>query len=252
MSEAVNAFMSSYLKKMRRPEFSQNFSPDEAFGANLVHGSESINPDAIRDRTNAQYGSMKSPITSSGTSVPGLGQVQGLPSPSQGVSQSSPTMNVASLVAPNAISPWLTEKLKDLMKGKPSDIVAGTMSLPAETPGETMMSALKAPTFGTESGLGGYSGVGQEFTKDIPMPSEILNPEVGGSIIEGFNPSSMGAGVATATAPMLTKMLTGSKTAGDVVGAGANVGMAAAQGGLNPLSDLAAVYSLYNLIKGIV
>src|SRR4030067_1028944 len=182
MSEATNIFMNSYLKKMRRPEMGGGFSPDDAFGANLVHGSESLNPNAIRDKTNAQYGNLKSPIQQgSSGNIPGVGSAQNIPF--MGGSQNTPfmenmqrsvstPMELAKTTAPNVLSPWLAEKLKDLVRAKPSDMLAGTMSLPAETPTETMMSALREPSFGVDSNLGGYSRIGEDLVKAVPIPSQ--------------------------------------------------------------------------------
>src|SRR4030042_6444527 len=126
MSEAMSIFMNSYLKKkMRRPEMGEGFSPDQAFGANMVHGSESLNPSAIRDTTNAQFGSMKSPLQQGqAVNIPGTGSVQNMPI--LGGNQNTPfasmmnknTTDMAGTVTPNVVAPWLTEKLKGLLGEK--------------------------------------------------------------------------------------------------------------------------------------
>ena len=57
MSQAYNTFMDSYFKRLKRPELF-NYSPDQSFGANMVHGSEEENPWANRNQDNAKYGNM--------------------------------------------------------------------------------------------------------------------------------------------------------------------------------------------------
>lgn len=243
MSEATNIFMNSYLKKMRRPELSGGYSPDEAFGANLAHGSESINPNALRDKTNAQYGGMKSSLQQGPAAL--MQNVMGGGNTTN--STPSPMMQTAGLVAPKFLSDWATEKLRSYLN-KPTEAFAETMR---QTPTDPM-SLFEAPKYDVAEGMGGYQKVGENFASGVPKPSSYVAPEVeGGSILEGINPSSVASSAALMAAPMLTRTLTGSRTAGDAVGAAGSVGLAAAQGGMNPLSDLAAVYSLYNLIKGI-
>ena len=247
MSEAANIFMNSYLKKMRRPEMGGGFTPDEAFGANLVHGSESLNPDALRDRTNAQYGSMKSPLQQGG-SIAGVSNIQNVPfmggnqSTAFAKSMSSVPMQTAGVVAPNVLSPWLADKLKDLVRDKPTEVFADTMK---QTPTDPM-TLFNPPKYDVAGGMGGYEKVGENFASDVAKPSEALS-ETGTSILDKFNPSSLGAGVATAAAPKMMEALTGSKLAGDITGAAANTGMAAAQGGLNIGSDLSALLSYIKL-----
>ena len=61
MPQLWNDFNNSYLKnRLKRPEF-WNFEPDQAFGANMVHGSENINPWANRDASNAKFGVLGKP-----------------------------------------------------------------------------------------------------------------------------------------------------------------------------------------------
>ena len=59
------------------------------------------------------------------------------------------------------------------------------------------------------------------------------------------------AGVAMSMADPLIFGLTGSKTAGKAAGALGTTGLAAAQGGANPFSDVAAVMSLIKLFGGL-
>lgn len=57
MSQALNLFTDSYLKRLKRPEMF-NYGPNQAFGANMVHGSEEQNPFAYRDQSNAKFGNL--------------------------------------------------------------------------------------------------------------------------------------------------------------------------------------------------
>lgn len=249
MSEAMNIFMNSYLKKMRRPELGEGFAPDQAFGANMAHGSESINPSAIRDTTNAQYGIMKSPLQQGIMgNITGTGGVSNVPF-SGGAKNpllAQAVGDTTRLVAPKFLSDWATDKIRDMLN-KPSSEFAASIS---QTPTDPM-TLFEPAKYDVAGGMGGYEKAGDSFA-NVPKPSEALTANTSsGSILEGINPSDLATSGALAAAPTLARTITGSKTAGDVVGAGTAVGTAAAQGGLNPISDVAAALSLYKLIRGI-
>ena len=99
--------------------------------------------------------------------------------------------------------------------------------------------------------LGGVGGV-----PDLTGAGEALRgADLAGAgaerLAEGFQfaaPDPMS--LAATLGPMAIGGLTGSKTAGDVAGAAATTGIAGAQGFMNPISDLAALYSLYKMFKG--
>jgi len=239
-TSASEIFTNAYLKKMRRPEMGGRFNPDEAFGANLVHGSEMQNPSPTRNMTNALYGNMKTPMQG-GSSI-NMGQPSSLlPTPNAGT-------DMAKVLGPNILSDWAGRKIRDMMD-KPSGEFADSMKgvLGQENAYDQIGSKMFAPSL-TESGLGGIEKAGESFSNTIPNPSSFVTPEVGSSILDGVNLGSVGAGVATAAAPMMMEKLTGSKLAGDITGTAATTGVAAAQGGLNPMSDLAALLSWAKLL----
>lgn len=236
MAKASEIFTNAYLKKMRRPELGGGYDPDEAFGANLVHRSESVNPNPIRNQSNAQYGNMKLP-TQGGSSL----NMGGASSINPGVYGSG--MDLAKVIAPGLGSDWASKKILEMFRGKPSAEFLETM---IEKP-QSMMDVLKTPMFETESGLGGYEKAGQAFVDKVPMPSEALDTTtgVGSSILD--TASSVGPGVAASAAGPMMKALTGSNLAGDITSTAATTGLAASQAFLNPISDLAALMGWFKL-----
>jgi len=72
----MNVFYDSMFKKMKRPEY-WNFTPDQAYGANMVPGSEMVNPNKGRDSSNALAGGLNLPSLMQKYTSPYQGKVPG-------------------------------------------------------------------------------------------------------------------------------------------------------------------------------
>ena len=228
-------FADNYFKQMKRPEL-LNEGPDSAYGANMVRGSENTNPWAGRDQSNAKFGRTAQPTPVVGSS----------PVPSPLGAKPSGGSPFAALLTPgmSPASKWMSTSGWDKLKG---------IFTPSETSNPQGYGELKELVKGGfsvpegVSELGGYSKLAQEFnpmevSPNIPLdiPSEGVSPT-------GIGPTSMGL----AAAPKALEAITGSKLVGDIGSAGVNTGLAIAQGGLNPVSDAAALFSLFKLFRGL-
>lgn len=84
MATAKEIFYNSYFKRLKRPEFQANrsgstneaFNPDNVYGANSVSRSESVNPWAGRNASNAKFGFLGG--NNQGGGDQGLNQSEGL------------------------------------------------------------------------------------------------------------------------------------------------------------------------------
>ncbi len=255
MPQVWDVFNEGYLKRMRRPDF-WGFEGDSAFGANMVHGSESINPNANRDASNAKYGALAQPMMN-----PWKGATYGSPSgrvtnpPILGGNQNTPFSQLMSSTGAMGqnyltgqigknIGDWLskpsleggTEALKNLVATKGMDFASQpVIEKMAGQFGETVSPAL------TESGLGGYSKLGEMMSTPTDATS--------GFTFTAPDPISM---TAMATEPL--GKLIGGETGGKIgrgASAGITTGLAAAQGFANPASDLAALFSLIKFFGGL-
>jgi hypothetical protein len=269
MSKAWELYNDSYIKGMKRPEF-WGFKPDQASGASMLFRSEETNPWANRDQSNAKYGphgGATSAIKSnqpSGISAASLGggtgiggmmpsswNIPGIPSQSQNTfaNNMAPLVGAAGKYAGGTIADWFKgpqsfDKLSPEMQGFADKFTTGgatdTYSKLGEQFGGEGLGA-------TESGLGGYDKLLGSALKDS---SVAMSDEASSSLLGGLSGADMGSGAA-AVVPILSKMFGLKGTAGNAVGAAAGVGGAAAQGFVNPISDVAAVMSLVKLFGGL-
>lgn len=248
-SQIMDIFTNSYLKQLRRPEL-LNRGPDDAYGANMLPGSESMNPWAGRDQANAKIG--------------GQGRVVMGPSGSGLSPQGKTTSPFAALLAPatSPASKWMAtsgwDKLKGIFGGEGVSNAPGYKELMENFTGQ-------APSFNVPEGvseLGGYNRLAQEFSPgaltEVPGAASGAPMELGGlsegvselggfdKLAQGFDPVSAGLSMV----PMGLEALTGNKTVGDVGSAAINTGSAIAQGGMNPISDAMALASLFKIFKG--
>lgn len=243
MPQIWSEFNNSYLKnRLKRPEF-WNFEPDQAFGANMVKGSENINPNANRDASNAKFGILgkpgqvfQGPQTGVPGSIPGLNVGGTLGSQGSSFNQ---LLGQTGAVGSNYLSSQLAkpgaEWLKNLFGGVEDLTGAGELLNKADVAGA--LSGVKELTDLTGAG-------------DVLRGADLAGAGVE-RLGEGFqfatpDPLSMTASVA----PMGIEALTGSKTAGNVAGAAAMTGIAGAQGFMNPISDAMALYQLFKMFKG--
>ena len=249
--EAFDIFADSYLKGLKRPEF-WNFNPDSAFGANMMKGSENQNPWANRDKDNAKYGIFGGTANAAGkppvitSSAPGM----------TGASQASP-LNPGMLTQPQPSTfaklmgegegqgaKWLggniADNIKQLLSTDNPEVKASVGTAMEHMLGGTLpQSAVEKSVAGFGEGIPALTGVESAVGK-------LGEAAPGGLNLTAPDPTSMGLSLA----PTGLEALTGSKTAGNVAGAGINTGLAAAQGGMNPLSDVAALASIYKLMRG--
>jgi len=275
MATAMEAFTDSYLRKLKRPELRGVYEPDQNYGANMLFRSNETNPWSGRDQSNSKFGFLggtagvnKNTLggttptqTQAGTStqassiMPGLNMPSGWNIPGMPSQQNS---TFTSLMAPVAegIGKYVTGNITDWMKGPSTygDLSPMMEGYAAKVLGgeggkdivDTLSSQFgKAPIAGTESGLGGFesllgNAVG-ESTKDLSSGAS--------GVLDGIG--DMGPGVATAAIPMLGRMFGLKGDAANGLSAATSVGMAAAQGGLNPISDISAVMSLIKLFGGL-
>lgn len=258
MSQAYNTFMDSYFKRLKRPELF-SYNADQSFGANMVHGSEKQNPWANRNQDNAKFGSLggdnnkvvQGPEFTANPLAPGgLTQTnQGAPSVS---GQSGLDSIMGAVTKPvgqylgNAASNWLNPEATLTDIGSKLGLASGgEVAIPdiagqLSKMGEDSLSAF-IPTSGDA-----FEGIGREMMEGS---TDVLKGAIegGGSTPFNFDPISMGL----STVPALGRMF-GLK--GDVANgleAGASVGAAALQGGLNPISDIGAVMSLVKFFGGL-
>jgi hypothetical protein len=208
-----------------------------------------------------------------GTNIPGLPSKQrdtfnSLMTPVAGSMGNYAAKNIMEWIRPSkfeSLSPMMEgyaqkvmgmapETVSNALSGLSGDIGANVLSsTDAIMNGAPDIATTLASQFGkeaidvTESGLGGYSSllgnaVG-ESTKDLMAPT----------FMEGIGSglSNMGPGIAAAAIPVLGRMFGLKGDAANGLGAATGVGLAAAQGGLNPISDIGAVYSLFKLFRGL-
>lgn len=233
MSEAKSIFMNAYLKKLRRPELDGGYNPDQAFGANMVHGSESLNPNAIRDATNAQYGGMKNALYQGPSySIPGQGSIQNVPflgmnqkgqanTANQGIA--APMIKTAGAVAPKIISPWLADKIREWrssMDEATKESLLKIMSQKGSTYDQIGSMAFTSPS--TESGLGGFEKLSEGFGSSVSSPSDYLS---------GGSAAATGAGASEAI-DAGSGAASGASGAMPFIGAGLKIGTDAATGKL--------------------
>ncbi len=241
-----DVFADNYLRQLKRPEL-LNEGPDSAYGANMLRGSESTNPWAGRNQSNAKFG----PLGGGGVTYgpTGGGPPGGKPSP------------FAALLAPatSPVSNWAATKGWDKLK-----ILFGEQGV-SNPQGYQELASLGAKGFSVPEGvseLGGYNRLAEGFTPGaltespgavLGAPTELGGLSTGVSELGGFdklaqefNPANVGLSMV----PMGLQALTGNKTVGDVGSAVVNTGSAIAQGGMNPISDAMALASLYKTFKG--
>lgn len=264
MAKAWEAFNQGYMSKLKRPEY-WNFSPDGAYGASMLSGSQNTNPWANRDQSNAKYGVMGGPQPSKTLSLSPKGAVDmlgttnlmpknmnipGIPSEQKGTFQN--LMDMAGGTASKAASNWMTGKVTDWMKGPQSfDKLSPEMQGFADKfmqggggdPYDTLMKGFGQEPI-TESGLGGYDKLFEQSIAD--STEELAKP----GLFDGISAGDIGTG-ALAAAPMLGKMFGLKGTAGRALGAAAGIGSAAAQGFMNPISDLMATWNIAKFIGGL-
>lgn len=242
MPQIWNEFNSSYLKnRFKRPEF-WNFEPDQAFGANMVKGSENINPNANRDASNAKFGILgkpgqvfRGPDTGIPGAIPGLNIGQNIGSQDSAFGRLLGTAGgVGSNYLSNQFAKPGAEWLKNLFN-KPEDLTGA---------GEVLQKADVAEALAAK--LGGVP---------VENMTNLAAADLAGAgaerLAEGFHFAAPDPwSIAASVAPTGIEAMTGSKTAGNVVGAAAATGIAGAQGGTNVMSDLMALYSYYKMFKG--
>lgn len=256
METANSIFVDNYLKKLKRPELQGIYKPDDNYGANMLFRSNETNPWAGRDQSNARYGYLggpagtsglspgyKLPTSNTGTSgeassimpglnMPGGWNIPGMPSAQKSTFTSlmEPVVGAGSQLGAKAIVDWMKgpQTLADL-----SPMMEGYAK-----------NALGVAA-GMESGLGGFDkllgGAIEKSTGDLAASS--------GDLLSKLDPTS----AAVSAVPMLAQMF-GLKSDSDAsrgLSAATSVGLAAAQGGLNPISDIAAVVSLIKLFGGL-
>jgi hypothetical protein len=235
MAEAWDIFADNYLKNLKRPEWF-NFKPDDAFGANMLHGSSNINPWAGRDQSNEKYGMLggTQPITQTGAeTMPGASAPPQIPgqfsSPSQQAFANLMQGSVSNQLQGTG-SKWLSNKLLDMF-GSPIGKDATTRKVLEE--------AMQS------SATGGLSPAVSPIAEAAASP-------VTGAVAEGaktamsspfgFDPTTL----ALSAAPDLMQLMTGSKLAGKVA---------------TPVADAAMLYfnpvaggfkSLMDIMKWIV
>jgi hypothetical protein len=243
MAEAWSAFNDSYLKQLKRPEY-WGFTPDQASGSSLLPGSEESNPWAGRDTANSKFGQL------GGTA----GKILPTAQPNF-MSQMQTGMfgNQTGKPQGNSFESLMTaatDKGAKWLGGKAGDWLSGPTSydqLSPEMEGFAKTLAGEAPVVSgvTEGGLGGYDkllgGAMADSTAGIA--------DAAGGI--GGTAADIAGGGALAAAPLLAKMFGAGKTTSDALGAAGTTGMALVQGGLNPISDVAALFSLYKLFRGL-
>ena len=248
MTQAFNMFMDSYIKKLKRPEMF-NFSPDQSYGANLVPGSESQNPWAGRDKANAPYGALggTQPLQQM-LSQSGVSNTPGMVSDNSGG-----TFNkLMSTITPGAVKYGSDTLANSDIAKKGLEGIKNLFTSPAEmNPALTQAYdvAFKGATPIAEQGgfnfLSGeaapnaFDRVGSVLSEGVTKPSEVL----AGNPTTMIDPTS----AALAVVPGITQALTGSKTAGKAMNTAITGGAAAAQGFVNPFSDLAALVSIMRL-----
>jgi hypothetical protein len=258
MSQAYNTFMDSYFRSggLKRPELF-NFSPDQAFGANMVHGSERQNPWANRNQDNAKYGNLggnnnkvvQGPEFTANPLAPGgFTQVANGPSASgqSGLNSimgaiTKPVGEYLGKTAYNWLNPESTltdigNKL-GLAAGGEVNIpdIAGRLSEIGKDPLASLI-----PTAGDA-----FEGIGKEMTKGS---TDMLKGAIeGGGSSLSFDPVSMGM----SAIPALGRAFGLKGDVGNGLEAGASVGAAALQGGLNPIADIGAIMSLVKFFGGL-
>ncbi len=259
MANVWETFTDSYLKKLKRPELQGIFNPDQSYGANMLFRSEETNPWAGRDQSNAKFGPMgasggmkvqapvMSPQGASGLLPPNW-NLPLMPSPQQDTFHQlmggieAPIANIGGKIGANYIQSLLPqgfEKLSPELQGYAKELLGGGGS---DVYGDLASKFGKEASTVTESGLGGYEklaqGVAEKATEGAGDTTNLL---------AGVDPATMAA----AAIPMLAKMFGLKGTGGDALGAATSTGIAAAQGGMNPISDIAALYSLYKFGRGL-
>jgi len=259
MSQIKNLFMDSFLKSLKRPEL-YNFDADESYGANLLHGSENQNPWANRNAENAKYGQLggTQPIKAVYGQAQGGGSFANMP----GMTGSSPAQGTFNNLMAGARAPG--QMLGSEYLAKPAWEGIKRLFSPGEgTIGETYKAigkdfiADKLPLSTAEQSLSdiitgantpsAMERVGSDFLSNIPKPSEYVTPGTAEASATNFDPTSLGVSM---LGPVVGA-ISGSKLAGDATSAAAMTGLAAAQGGLNPLSDIAALYALIRFGGGL-
>ena len=265
MSQAYNTFMDSYFKRLKRPELF-NYNADQSFGANMVHGSEEQNPWANRNQDNAKFGNLggvnnkvvQGPQVFEGGQIDPTLAGRSFTMPTSGsVSQSQDALNtlMGTITRPvgeylgNATSDWLNPKatLGDI-SNKLGLAAGGDVNIPDVAGRLSDMGANPLTDFDPTMGKAGdaFAGIGKEMTQGS---TDMLKGAIEGgeSIATSFDPVSMGLNAI----PALGKMFGLKGDVGRGLKAGASVGSAALQGGLNPISDLGAMVSLYKFVRGL-
>ena len=113
-----------------------------------------------------------------------------------------------------------------------------------------MDSGPSLPQLGPAQGVGGDASAafGGDWVPSLPGSIGERVGEVGGKVSRGLESIGINPGMlAAGAAEPLVKGLTGSRLGGRAAGAAATTGMAAAQGFMNPVSDIAALMSILKL-----
>lgn len=247
MSSAFDMFTDSYIKSMKRPELF-NFNPDQAYGANLLHGSEKQNPSPNRDQDNAKFGRLGGSTTpvyqqGGGTQpLTGFGDNLSMPEVStQSPQGSGPLSTLMGMGAGAGVSYGMNKGL-DYLKGVFKGVMGGSENL-------------------SDMG-GGYSKIAEQMTgapsvdqtakSIIGDSSKSLHDTITGatdatSSPVGFDPTTL----ALAAVPQLARLfgLKQDSIGGSGLSAATNIGSAVLQGGLNPISDVGAGMSVVNFIR---
>lgn len=246
MPSAFDMFTDSYIRSMKRPELF-NFEPDQAYGANLLHGSEKQNPSPNRDQDNAKFGRLGSPTTpiyQQENNIPpltGFGDNSSMPGISTQTSQGSgPLSTLMGMGAGAGVSYGMSkglDYLKDTFKNimgeskNLSDMGGGFSKIAEQMTGAPSADQTAASILGDSSESLHNAIHGLEATKS-PI---------------GFDPTTL----ALAAVPQLARLagLKQDSIGGSGLSAATSVGSAALQGGLNPIADVGAGMSIVNFIR---
>jgi len=243
MPQLWNDFNNSYLKnRLKRPEY-WNFEPDQAFGANMVHGSENINPWANRDASNAKFGVLgkpgqvfQGPPSGVPGAIPGLNIGQNIGGQSSTFGQ---LLGQTGALGGNYLAGQVAKPGAEWLRGlfdRPEDLTGA---------GEILNRADIAEALSGMGGVPDLTGAG-EALRGADLAGAGVERLGEGFKFAAPDPYSMAAAIA----PTGIEALTGSRTAGNVAGAAASTGIAGAQGFMNPVSDLAALYNLFKMFRG--
>ncbi len=250
MANVWETFTDSYLKKLKRPELQGIFNPDQSYGANMLFRSEETNPWAGRDQSNAKFGPMGA---SSGVKaqaptlnpqgardlLPQGWNLPMMPSPQQDTFHQlmggiqGPVANIGGRIGANAIMDW--------MKSSPQGDAAEAIMSARDS--ARMAQELSNPSYDAAAGVGPYGEAAEGMTEVAGGTTDVAS----GLSLTAPDPAT----TAAAAIPMLAKMFGLKGTGADALGAASSIGIAAAQGGMNPFSDLMAAYSIYKFGRGL-